>query len=64
MEAENSLLLEVEAYVSNFISEQVPNEFAFHDIQHTLNVVEAVKEIGQYLEFCLGGPRLGYPWIQ
>ncbi len=48
MEAENSLLLEVEAYVSNFITEQVPKEFAFHDIQHTLNVVNAVQEMGKY----------------
>lgn len=49
MEVENSLLLEVEAYVTNFITEQVPKEFSYHNIQHTLNVVEAVKEIGNQL---------------
>jgi len=50
MEVENSLLLEVEAYVTNFITEQVPKEFSYHNIQHTLNVVEAVIEIGSQLE--------------
>ena len=47
MEAENSLLLEVEAYVTNFITEQVPRTYAYHDVQHTLNVVAAVSEIGE-----------------
>ncbi len=50
MEVENSLLLDVEAYVTNFISEQVPKEYAYHDIQHTLDVVASVKEIGQTFE--------------
>ena len=50
MEVENSILLEVEAYVTNFISEQVPKEFAYHDVQHTLDVVASVKEIGQSFE--------------
>jgi len=47
MEIENALLLEVEAYATNFITEQVPKEYAYHDIQHTINVVDAVREIGQ-----------------
>ncbi len=47
MEIENALLLEVEAYATNFITEQVPKEYAYHDVQHTINVVEAVREIGQ-----------------
>ncbi len=47
MQIENALLLEVEAYVSNFISEQVPKEYAYHDVHHTVNVVQAVLEIGQ-----------------
>lgn len=50
MEVENSILLEVEAYVTNFISEQVPKEYAYHDVQHTLDVVESVQEIGQSFE--------------
>ncbi len=50
MEVENSLLLDVEAYVTNFISEQVPKEYAYHDVQHTLDVVAAVQEIGQSFE--------------
>ncbi len=45
MQVENSLLLEVEAYVTNFISEQVPKEYAYHDIQHTASVVTDAKEI-------------------
>ena len=50
MLVENSLLLDVEAYVSNYIAEQVPDKYAYHNIDHTLNVVEAVKEIGSKYE--------------
>ena len=50
MEVENSLILDVEAYVTNFISEQVPKQYAYHDAQHTLDVVASVKEICQALE--------------
>ena len=46
MEAGNTLLYEVEAYVTNFISEQVPREYAYHDVQHTLNVVATVEQLG------------------
>lgn len=50
MEVEKSLLLDIEAYITNFITEQVPKEFAYHDVQHTLDVVASVKEIGQAFE--------------
>ncbi|MEM9824213.1 MAG: Pycsar system effector family protein [Bacteroidota bacterium] len=50
MEVENALLLEVEAHVTNFITEQVPKAYSYHNVQHTENVVEAVIEIGQILE--------------
>ncbi len=50
MEVENALLLDVEAYVTNFITEQVPKEYAYHDVQHTVNVVEAAKEIGKSMK--------------
>jgi len=50
MQVENSLLLEVEAYVTNFISEQVPKEYAYHDVQHTISVVNDAKEIGEMFE--------------
>ena len=46
MEVVNALLLEVEAYVTNFITEQVHKDFAYHNIQHTLDVVAAAKELG------------------
>lgn len=50
MQTEDALLLEVEAYVSNFIAEQVPKEYAYHDVHHTVNVVQAVIEIGHAYE--------------
>ena len=50
MEVENSLLLDVEAFVTNFITEQVAKEYAFHDVDHTSNVVKSVKEIGKEMD--------------
>lgn len=50
MQVENSLLLEVEAYVTNFITEQVPKEYAYHDIQHTVSVVNDAREIGKQFD--------------
>jgi len=50
MQVEDALLLEVEAYVTNFISEQVPSEFAYHNIEHTINVVHACREIGRLVQ--------------
>jgi len=43
-------MLEVEAYVTNFISEQVSKDFAYHDIQHTISVVNDAKEMGEMME--------------
>ncbi|MFK8005143.1 MAG: Pycsar system effector family protein [Saprospiraceae bacterium] len=45
MEVVNSLLMDVEAYVTNFITEQVDKKFAYHNIQHTLDVVNATKQL-------------------
>lgn len=45
MEVVNSLLMEVEAYVTNFITEQVDKKFAYHNIQHTLDVVNATVQL-------------------
>ena len=50
MQVENSILLEVEAYVTNFISEQVPKEYAYHDVQHTVGVVTDAKEIASAID--------------
>ena len=47
MEIVNALLMEVEAYVTNFITEQVHKDFAYHNIQHTLDVVAASEELGE-----------------
>ena len=47
MEVVNALLMEVEAYVTNFIAEQVHENFAYHNIQHTLDVVAAAQELGK-----------------
>ena len=49
MQVENALLLEVEAYITNFISEQVADEFAYHNVEHTINVVNACREIGNQI---------------
>jgi len=46
MEVVNTLLMEVEAYVTNFITEQVHKDYAYHNIQHTLDVVTAAQELG------------------
>lgn len=45
MEIANSLLTEVEAYVTDFITKQVDKKFAYHNIQHTLDVVNATKQL-------------------
>ena len=44
---ENNLLLDVETYAVNFITRNVPKDYAFHDLQHTIIVVEAAHEIGK-----------------
>lgn len=50
MQIDNSILLDVEAYVTNFITEQVPKEYAYHNIDHTVSVVNAAREIGERFE--------------
>ncbi|MEM6964644.1 MAG: Pycsar system effector family protein, partial [Bacteroidota bacterium] len=47
MEVVNTLLEEVEAYATNFITEQVHQNYAYHNIQHTKDVVAAVQELGE-----------------
>lgn len=44
---ENNLLLDVETYAVNFITRNVPKDYAFHDLQHTIIVVEATHKIGK-----------------
>ena len=46
MDIVSSLLMDVEAYVTNFITEQVHKDFAYHNIQHTLDVVTGAQELG------------------
>lgn len=43
---ENNLLIDVETFAVNFITRNVPKDYAFHDLQHTISVVEAVQKIG------------------
>ncbi len=51
MEVVNSTLLEeVAEYVSQHISNNVADYFVYHDLQHTLNVVEAVIELSPYFD--------------
>jgi len=45
MDVVNSLLIEVEAHVTNFITEYVDKKFAYHNIQHTLDVVNSTKQL-------------------
>lgn len=47
---ESDFLLEVESYAVNYITRNVPKEYAYHDVQHTFNVVEAVQRIGNKME--------------
>ena len=49
MEVEKlTLMQEVEAYVSQYINTQVEARYAYHDLQHTLNVVKASVELSNY----------------
>ncbi len=47
---ENNLLIDVETYAVNFITRNVPKDYAFHDLQHTISVVEAVQKIGAEMD--------------
>lgn len=42
----NDLIEAVHSYVVSFLSANLPQELLFHNINHTYEVVEAVKEIG------------------
>ena len=50
MEVKNSLLVEVEAYVTNFIQEKVPEVYAYHNLDHTQNVVNSAMQIAEKLD--------------
>ncbi|RMG87501.1 MAG: HD domain-containing protein [Bacteroidetes bacterium] len=45
----NDLLVKVKKHMAAFFSQRIGAEYVFHDWHHTLNVVEAVHEIGQQL---------------
>lgn len=45
-----ALLEDVEAYVENFINEEIEPDFVFHNFQHTCAVVEAATELAEYYE--------------
>jgi len=47
---ENNLLLDVETYAVNYITRNVPKDYTFHDLQHTITVVEAAHKIGEAME--------------
>lgn len=47
---ESKLLLEVESYAVNFITRKISKDYAYHDVQHTISVVEAVQKIGNAME--------------
>ena len=35
-------------FVTDFFKKNISTEYTFHDLQHTLNVVQGVKELGEY----------------
>lgn len=45
-----ALLEDVEAYVENFINEEIKPDFVFHNFQHTCAVVEAATELAEYYD--------------
>ena len=46
MQVEEKTILEsTEAYARNFIDQRISDKYAYHNLQHTLNVVNAAKEI-------------------
>ena len=42
---QSTLLQDTESYVTDFYEKRISNKYAFHNLQHTKNVVNAVKEI-------------------
>lgn len=47
---QNTILESTELYVKEFFERYISNKYAFHDIQHTRNVVSAVREIAAQYE--------------
>ena len=47
MQLQNGLLKDTEAHIEHFFKEYFPEEFVFHDFQHTKNVVESALQIGE-----------------
>ncbi|HFC01401.1 MAG TPA: HD domain-containing protein [Phaeodactylibacter sp.] len=47
METVNTLLADVETHVIHFITESVPADFAYHNAQHTYDVVAATQQLGR-----------------
>ena len=50
---QNTILESAELYVQDFFEKYISNKYAFHDLQHTKNVVNAVKEIAAQYDDCL-----------
>jgi len=46
MQSEKVIINEIEKYIIQFFAEKMPAKYVYHDLQHTLNVVEGAKEIG------------------
>lgn len=47
---QSTLLQDTEVYVQDFFEKHISNKYAFHNLQHTKNVVNAVKEISTQYE--------------
>ena len=43
--AQKAILESVEDYTRKFFEQHISNKYAYHNLQHTINVVNAVKEI-------------------
>ncbi|MFK7980026.1 MAG: Pycsar system effector family protein [Saprospiraceae bacterium] len=43
--AQKAILESVEDYAKKFFEQHIPEKYAYHNLQHTINVVNAVKEI-------------------
>ena len=48
MAPETDLLARTHAYAESLLTERLPGTFPFHNVDHTREVVEAVKEIGRH----------------
>jgi predicted metal-dependent HD superfamily phosphohydrolase len=50
MTAYSTLLQESEAYIRQYFADKMPEKYVFHDLEHTLQTVAAVKVIGEGYE--------------